>query len=86
MSRSSLLDIPDGTALASRRRIGRRVVLVAGAMGVGFGGLYLVGLLVSGDDVPEGTRVRGVDIGGVSRSEAREKLDGSLGRAWSEPV
>ncbi|WP_206342268.1 VanW family protein [Streptomyces ureilyticus] len=72
--------------MASRRRIGRRVVLVAGAVGVGFGGLYLVGLLVSGDDVPEGTRVRGVDIGGVSRSEAREKLDGSLGGTWSKPV
>ncbi|NGO09036.1 hypothetical protein G5C60_15865 [Streptomyces sp. HC44] len=55
-------------------------------MGVGFGGLYLVGLLVSGDDVPAGTRVSGVDIGGLSRSQAREKLDSSLGGAWSEAV
>ncbi|WUN21070.1 VanW family protein [Streptomyces phaeochromogenes] len=55
-------------------------------MGVGFGGLYLVGLLVSSDDVPAGTRVSGVDIGGLSRSQAQEKLDSSLGGAWSEPV
>ncbi|WP_405961859.1 VanW family protein [Streptomyces sp. NBC_00024] len=55
-------------------------------MVVGFGGLYLVGLLVSGDDVPAGTRVSGVDIGGLSSSQAREKLDNSLGGAWSEPV
>ncbi|WUO34717.1 VanW family protein [Streptomyces sp. NBC_00286] len=59
---------------------------MAGAAGVGFGGLYLVGLLVSGDDVPEGTRVSGVDIGGVSRSQAQEKLDSSLGGTWSKPV
>nr|WP_128377330.1 VanW family protein [Streptomyces cavernae] len=66
--------------------MGRRAALVAGVAGVGFGGLYLVGLLASGDDIPEGTRVGGVDIGGLSRSQAREKLDSSLGRAWSEPV
>ncbi|MGP4045373.1 VanW family protein [Streptomyces sp. 2A115] len=86
MSRSSLLDPPADTTSAGRRRIGRRVALVAGAVGVGFGGLYLVGLLVSGDDVPAGTRVSGVDIGGLSSSQAREKLDSSLGGAWSEPV
>ncbi|MFD4239663.1 VanW family protein [Streptomyces sp. NPDC058542] len=55
-------------------------------MGVGFGGLYLVGLLVAGDDVPAGTRVGGVDIGGLSDSQARERLDSTLGKAWSEPV
>ncbi|MCX4523562.1 VanW family protein [Streptomyces anulatus] len=55
-------------------------------MGAGFGGLYLVGLLVAGDDVPAGTRVSGVDIGGLSNSQARERLDSSLGKAWSEPV
>ncbi len=69
-----------------RRRIGR-VALVAGAVvGIGIGGLYLVGLLASSEDVPEGTRVSGVDIGGLSRSQASEKLDGSLGGAWSDPM
>lgn len=53
---------------------------------MGFGGLYLVGLLVAGDDVPAGTRVGGVDIGGLSDSQARERLDSTLGKAWSEPV
>nr|WP_181411657.1 MULTISPECIES: VanW family protein [unclassified Streptomyces] len=66
--------------------MGRRAALVAGAAGVGFGGLYLAGLLAASDDVPAGTRVSGVDIGGLSRSQAREKLDSSLGGAWSEPV
>lgn len=64
------------------RRIGR-VALVAV---VGFGGLYVVGLLASGDSIPAGTRVSGVDIGGLSPAEARERLDANLGKAWSEPV
>ncbi|WP_244203886.1 peptidoglycan binding domain-containing protein, partial [Streptomyces tricolor] len=77
---------PADAGPAGRNRIGR-VALVAGtAVGVGFGGLYLVGLLASSEEVPAGTRVSGVDIGGLSRSEAREKLDGSLGRTWSEPM
>lgn len=81
---------PDTAPLAGitptgRRRI-RRAALVTGAAGLGFGGLYVVGLLASGDDIIEGTRVSGVDIGGLSRSQAREKLDSSLGGAWSEPV
>ncbi|TPQ19941.1 VanW family protein [Streptomyces sporangiiformans] len=86
MSRSSLLDPPADSTSADRRRIGRRVALIAGAAVVGFGGLYLVGLLASGDDIPAGTRVSGVDIGGLGRSQAREKLNSSLGGAWSEPV
>uniref|UniRef100_UPI000D12EC41 VanW family protein n=1 Tax=Streptomyces anulatus TaxID=1892 RepID=UPI000D12EC41 len=66
--------------------MGHRAALVAGAAGVGFGGLYLVGLLAASEDVPAGTRVSGVDIGGLSRSQAREKLDSALGGAWSEAV
>ncbi|MFJ4709132.1 VanW family protein [Streptomyces anulatus] len=54
-------------------------------MGAGFGGLYLVGL-GTGGDIPAGTRVSGVDLGGLSNSQARDRLDSSLGGAWSEPV
>ncbi|MFI6012198.1 VanW family protein [Streptomyces sp. NPDC051243] len=60
--------------------------MAGAAVGIGFGGLYLVGLLASSEDVPDGTRVSGVDIGGLSHSQAREKLDAGLGRAWSEPI
>ena len=89
MLRSTLLGPPADTSdtpPTGRRRIGRRVAIALGAATLGFGGLYLAGLLSSGDDVPEGTRVSGVDIGGMSRSQARERLDGSLGGAWSEPL
>lgn len=79
------LGLPADIASAGRRRIGRRVALVAGVVGAGFGGLYLVGLGVGGD-IPSGTRVSGVDLGGLSNSQARDRLDSSLGGAWSEPV
>ena len=92
MLRSSLLGPPaDPTDTAdprspARRRIGRVALAAGAAAGVGFGGLYLAGLLASSDEVPEGTRVSGVDIGGMSRSQAQKKLDTDLGGAWSEPV
>ncbi|MER7578032.1 VanW family protein [Streptomyces sp. NPDC126514] len=59
---------------------------MTGAIGFGIGGLYLGELLVSGDAIPAGTRVAGVDIGGLSRSQAQQKLDETLGGAWAEPV
>ncbi|MFE4663529.1 VanW family protein [Streptomyces sp. NPDC056716] len=60
--------------------------MTGAAAGVGFGGLYLVGLLAAGDDVPDGVRVSGVDIGGMSRTEARAALEKGLGDAWAEPI
>lgn len=71
---------PRGTPVG-RRRI-RRAALVAGATGLGFGGLYLTGLLVTGDDIPAGTRVNGVDVGGLDRSQAQQKLNSQIGEAW----
>ncbi|MEV6569418.1 VanW family protein [Streptomyces kronopolitis] len=52
----------------------RPFLITGAAAAAGFGGLYVVGLLVAGDDVAPGTRVRGVDIGGVSREEAARTL------------
>lgn len=52
---------------------------------LGLGGLYATGIAV-GDDIAEGTRVRGVDIGGMSRAEAQRVLDRKLGPAFAAPV
>ncbi|WP_327351881.1 VanW family protein [Streptomyces sp. NBC_01304] len=57
-----------------------------GAVVVGAGGLYLAGLLLAGDGISSGTQVRGVDIGGLSRGEAREKLEKEHAQAASEPL
>ncbi|MGW4031714.1 VanW family protein [Streptomyces sp. NPDC004838] len=61
-----------------RRRI-HPAAAVGGATIVGAGAIYLAGLLLTSDEIPDGTRVRGVDIGGMSQSQAREKLDRELG-------
>ncbi|MFE7776337.1 VanW family protein [Streptomyces sp. NPDC057445] len=64
----------------------RRVALpvAGGAVVLGLGGLYTAGL--AADDIAEGTRVRGVDIGGTSRAEAQRLLDRELGPAFAAPV
>lgn len=64
-----------------------RIVLsvAGGAVVLGLGALYATGLAV-GDDIAEGTRVRGVDIGGMSRAEAQRILDRKLGPVFAAPV
>ncbi|ELS53015.1 VanW family protein [Streptomyces viridochromogenes] len=62
------------------------LALAGGALAVGFGGLYLAGLLVAGGDMDAGTTVRGVDIGGLSRQEAVRKLEQRLGPAGSRDL
>ncbi|MER7049840.1 VanW family protein [Streptomyces jumonjinensis] len=61
-------------------------MLVAGAVCLGFGGLYLAGLLLTDGEVPSGTRVHGVDIGGLGPAEAERKLERELSHQWPEPV
>ena len=59
----------------------RPYALAGGTLAVGFGGLYLAGLLAAGGDIEDGTTVRGVDIGGLSRAEAVHRLDDRLAPA-----
>ncbi|WP_329376313.1 VanW family protein [Streptomyces sp. NBC_01351] len=56
-----------------------------GAVVLGLGGLYVAGLAV-GDDSAPGTRVRGVDIGGMSRAEAEHTLAATLGARAAVPI
>ncbi|MFF7296959.1 VanW family protein [Streptomyces sp. NPDC008265] len=74
---------PDGARRRTAARIGG---LAAGAAAVGFGGLYAAGLLLTGDEVAPGTKVRGVPIGGMGRAEAARTLDRELGPAASAPL
>lgn len=71
-----------------RLTINRRTALplVGGAAALGFGGLYFTGLAMAADTVADGTHVRGVDIGGMSRAEAKAALDRALGPAAAAPI
>lgn len=64
-----------------------RIALPAagGAVVLGLGGLYVTGL-VAGGDIPQGTRVRGVDLGGMSRAEALRTLARELGPGAAAPL
>ncbi|MFJ4768169.1 VanW family protein [Streptomyces uncialis] len=68
-----------------RRRI-HPAAVASGAVVLGAGALYLTGLLVTGDEAPSGTTVRGVDLGGLSQPEAKEKLDRELAATATAPL
>lgn len=74
-----------GGAGGGRRRI-HPALVAAGVVGLGFGGLYLAGTVAFDGDVPSGTRVQGVDIGGLSVAAAESKLERELGRRPVDPV
>ncbi|MEV6020979.1 MULTISPECIES: hypothetical protein [unclassified Streptomyces] len=59
--------------------LGALVVLLAG-------GAYGAGLLMNHSDVPKGTTVLGVDIGGGTRDDAVKKLDEALGDRTNKPL
>ncbi|MFD3584698.1 hypothetical protein, partial [Streptomyces sp. NPDC058683] len=56
------------------------VVVVAGL------GVYGAGLLMNHSDVPKGTTVLGVDIGGGTRDDAVKKLDDAFGTRVNKPL
>ncbi|WP_407562368.1 VanW family protein [Streptomyces sp. 184] len=74
-----MLRFPGRAAPESAPAGRHRPALVAGAAVAAaaalFGVLYLVALLADGDDIPSGTRVLDVDIGGMSRTEAQAALE-----------
>ncbi|MGH3370157.1 MAG: VanW family protein, partial [Nocardioidaceae bacterium] len=65
----------------------RRVVtlLLLGLVAI-FGGLYVAGYLFTGDKVPQGTTVSGVDIGGLSPASARVELEQELAPRVEQPI
>ncbi|MET7759387.1 hypothetical protein ABZT27_32510 [Streptomyces sp. NPDC005389] len=61
------------------------VLLAAGVLGLA-GIAYGAGLLLNHSDVPKGTTVLGVDIGGGTKEEAVNKLDAALGKRAGTPL
>ncbi|MFD7137493.1 hypothetical protein, partial [Streptomyces sp. NPDC059894] len=62
-----------------KKKKGRsKLVLLGGLIVVGAAGAYGAGLLMNHSDVPKGTTVLGVDIGGGTRDDAVKKLDSAF--------
>ncbi len=66
---------------------GRSKLVLAAVAVVGIAGVaYGAGLLLNHSDVPKGTTVLGVDIGGGTKEEAVNKLEKTLGKRAATPL
>ncbi|MFD4629625.1 hypothetical protein ACFVYR_06095 [Streptomyces sp. NPDC058284] len=81
-------DVPPATPAPKKaKKKGRsKLVLLAVAVVVVGCGAYGAGLLMNHADVPKGTTVLGVDIGGGTRDEAVKKLDDAIGARVTKPL
>ncbi|MFF2405556.1 hypothetical protein [Streptomyces sp. NPDC058092] len=70
---------------AKKKGRSKLVLLCAGVVGL-LGVAYGAGLLMNHSDVPKGTTVLGVDIGGGTKEEGVAKLDTALGKRAEAPL
>lgn len=74
-------------APAPAKKQGRsKLVLLGAGVVVLLGVAYGAGLLMNHSDVPKGTTVLGVDIGGGTKEEGVTKLDAALGKRAATPL
>ncbi|MEU5419806.1 hypothetical protein AB0G46_11190, partial [Streptomyces sp. NPDC020667] len=74
-------------AKSAPKKKGRSKLVLAGGALVGIVGVaYGAGLLLDHADVPNGTTVLGVSIGGSSKEQAVQKLDSALGDRATAPL
>ncbi|MEU4351188.1 hypothetical protein [Streptomyces sp. NPDC023838] len=72
---------------APAKKKGRsKLVLLGVAAFAAAGVAYGAGLLLNHSEVPKGTTVLGVDIGGGSKEQAVAKLDATLGKRAAQPL
>ncbi|UQI48076.1 hypothetical protein M1P56_28975 [Streptomyces sp. HU2014] len=71
---------------AAKKKGRSKVVLLGGAVVALAGVAYGAGLLLDHADVPNGTTVLGVGIGGSSKEQAVQKLDSALGGRATDPL
>ncbi|MET8601168.1 hypothetical protein ABZV74_30310, partial [Streptomyces althioticus] len=77
---------PSGSAKAPKKKGRSKLVLLATGVVLVAGVAYGAGLLMNRSDVPKGTTVLGIEIGGGTRDEAVKKLDGALDGRLNKPL
>ncbi|MFE0811408.1 hypothetical protein ACFW4M_32140 [Streptomyces sp. NPDC058794] len=77
---------PASSAKPAKKKGRGKLPLLVGGLVVVAGVTYGAGLLMNRSDVPKGTTVLGVDIGGSTRDDAVEKLDEVLGARAAKPL
>ncbi|MET9973243.1 hypothetical protein ABZZ80_47250, partial [Streptomyces sp. NPDC006356] len=71
---------------APKKKGRNKLALVGGGVIVLAGGVYGAGLLMAHSDVPKGTTVLGVDIGGGTRDDAVKKLNDAFDERVNKPL
>jgi vancomycin resistance protein YoaR len=77
---------PRQTTSGSHRRAGVVAAIIAGAIVVLVGAVYLLGYLMAGDRLPKDAQIADVPVGGLSTAEATEKLQSELGERAAAPI
>ncbi|MGW7196977.1 hypothetical protein [Streptomyces chryseus] len=77
---------PPPTPSAPAKKGRSKLVLVAVGVAAAGAVAYGAGLLMNHSDVPKGTTVLGVDIGGGTKEEAVGKLEAALGKRAAAPL
>ncbi|SDC65376.1 hypothetical protein [Streptomyces prasinopilosus] len=77
---------PAASSKAPKKKGRGKLPLLGGAVILLVGGVYGAGLLMNHSDVPKGTTVLGVDIGGSTRDEAVKTLDKALADRLDKPL
>ncbi|MDX2683245.1 hypothetical protein PV333_44705, partial [Streptomyces sp. NY05-11A] len=76
-----------GDSKKKKKKKGRsKLPLLGGLVVVAGVGVYGAGLLMNHSDVPKGTTVLGVDIGGGTRDDAVKKLDDAFDKRAAQPL
>ncbi|MGY6023036.1 hypothetical protein [Streptomyces spinosirectus] len=79
-------NVPSASASKKKKKGRNKLVLVGTGVVVVAGLAYGAGLLMNHSDVPKGTTVLGVDIGGGTRDDAVKKLDEAFGGNVNKPL
>jgi hypothetical protein len=78
--------VPETKPKKAKKKGRSKLVLLGGGVVMVAGVAYGAGLLMNHSDVPKGTTVLGVDIGGGTRDEAVKKLDDAFGERVNKPL
>ncbi|NUS28484.1 MAG: hypothetical protein HOV92_30265 [Streptomyces sp.] len=79
-------NVPASSKKKPKKKGRSKLTLVGVGVVVVAGGAYGAGLLMNHSDVPKGTTVLGVDIGGGTRDDAVKKLDAAFDKKVNEPL
>lgn len=79
-------NVPESKTKKAKKKGRSKLVLLGGGVVMVAGVAYGAGLLMNHSDVPKGTTVLGVDIGGGTRDEAVKKLDDAFGDRVNKPL